>query len=519
MNKLYVFAIGGSGERVMNSLIMLLSAGVDVGASTIQPVIIDNDVKSKALADCLNLIEYYNAAPAHDNTKIGINTLYQLSGMNNNLLPSFFKTKVEQPIILNKSGELIKNLDTVIGNIPDGVNDDIKEEKNLLFTKDDLDMPLSVGYVGRPNIGSVVLNSEALATEGFRTIINNLSNADGVVVVGSLFGGTGAAGFPLLVNTINTLRNENRPLLGGVAVLPYFDTSKQQNIDQPIDIRKYDVDSGSFDVKTRAALMYYDAHMNDMDYRYYVGDGSHKDMYEHCVGGSNQNNRANRVELFAALSVIDFSKQDTVRPGSCVYKRPVWRFDDKGISLLEDIVDGNVRKSLAKFQMLKTLLESDKVGSIKWAIKEKSPYVHNINITENDVNAMCNGAGNIPQVYGIYNLFKAWSEWWNMLGAEGANRKIRLIDETSARNVNIEDLPTKFYSKGNFGVAKTEERGFFNRRTCPVKFKVNDKLIAAYNENAQSYSQSAANANSKYVVLLKIISDALEKEISDSTNL
>ena len=44
MSKLYVFAIGGTGSRVLRSLTMLAAAGVDIQANEIVPVIIDPDV-------------------------------------------------------------------------------------------------------------------------------------------------------------------------------------------------------------------------------------------------------------------------------------------------------------------------------------------------------------------------------------------------------------------------------------------------------------------------------------------
>lgn len=43
MPKLYLFAIGGTGSRVVKSLVMLLSAGVPINASEIRLLIIDPD--------------------------------------------------------------------------------------------------------------------------------------------------------------------------------------------------------------------------------------------------------------------------------------------------------------------------------------------------------------------------------------------------------------------------------------------------------------------------------------------
>ena len=43
MDRLFVFGIGGSGERVMRSLVMLVAGGMEMNCGTIVPVLIDSD--------------------------------------------------------------------------------------------------------------------------------------------------------------------------------------------------------------------------------------------------------------------------------------------------------------------------------------------------------------------------------------------------------------------------------------------------------------------------------------------
>ena len=275
MNNLYVFAIGGSGERVMRSLIMLLASGVKLNANSVTPVFVDNDKNSAALTRCENLIKFYNNSL--NSGRPGIGTLCQELPAGQR--PSFFGTKINEPVLLNIAGNTIGNLEQIIGSLSkdNAIEKLILEERNLLFSQDDLEMPLTVGFVGNPNIGSVVLNSLSFRDPAFQTILQNASTGDGVIVVGSLFGGTGAAGFPLIVNSFMS-NDKNRPTVGGVAVLPYFDfESKDAHAPNEaiINTQKYDVNSDSFSTKTRAALMYYDDYMSrQMDYLYYVGDDS-----------------------------------------------------------------------------------------------------------------------------------------------------------------------------------------------------------------------------------------------------
>ena len=41
MKKVFVFCIGGTGERVMKSITMLMAAGMDTNGFTVVPIIVD----------------------------------------------------------------------------------------------------------------------------------------------------------------------------------------------------------------------------------------------------------------------------------------------------------------------------------------------------------------------------------------------------------------------------------------------------------------------------------------------
>ena len=55
---LYVFAIGGSGSRVLRSLTMLLASGVEVNSNII-PIIIDPDTSNGDLDRAVNALRMY----------------------------------------------------------------------------------------------------------------------------------------------------------------------------------------------------------------------------------------------------------------------------------------------------------------------------------------------------------------------------------------------------------------------------------------------------------------------------
>lgn len=524
MRNLYVIAIGGSGERVMRSLIMLLASGVKVDADRVIPVFIENDIKSHALTSCMNLLKYYNNAQEKNNTRgLGVHATYEKIGAEVDKWPTFCKTVIGDPITLNQAGDTVGDLAAVIGHYDNTqpIYDRIDEERNLLFTSDDLTMKLTVGFVGNPNIGSVVLNSLSLSGSTFGDLKTRFSSQDGVIVVGSLFGGTGAAGIPLVVNSINELEDTKRPMLGTIAMLPYFVTNpKNDKTGAIIDTTKYNVQSNAFDAKTRAALMYYAEYMTDMDCMYYVGDSKAKDVYPHCIGGEKQDNRAHLVEVMSALAVVDFAKQTS--GGKATYKRPVWGINEGDDSKrlptnVSGIKNKDLARALVKFRMMMQIFRDS--AFLKTSIEQKHPYAHNLGFTEpmrkNVVQE--NLAGNGISSWGLNNLLREWEQWMNELGSDDANRKFRIYDDI--QEATDKNLTSKFYSEAEFGIAKTEmigtgPFGLGRKVETAVEPEVQEALAAAYiklhpNENADS--ALAYNDEERLPRLLQIISVALDE--------
>lgn len=524
MNNLYVFAIGGSGERVMKSLVMMLAAGMPLGAKRLIPVFVDNDVDSNALTSCLELIDYYRANPRTDkNAKhMGLHTLCAQN--TDGSIPSFAHVDVEKPVILNVAGGNIGNLDKIIGklNTNNADEDSVDEEKNLLFTEDDLQMPLTVGFVGNPNIGSVVLNSLSLQGNAFNSIYADAQAHDGVFVIGSLFGGTGAAGFPLIVNKFMSNDITHRPLIGGAAILPYFGLREGDGTNGKIDTNKYDVHSDTFTSKTRAALMYYDEYMRNMHYMYYVGDNNKRSTYEHFVGGKKQENPYNIIEVMAALSVINFAQKDVSnKPDQVVYEIPVWDFNEHDVANLTSIRNVALKRSLVKFQMMKCLFESP--DFLQWAIAQNHSYVADIKFDQKILEAVTTEGklNQYPEAWSLRMMFQQWDKWLGELGSNKVKRQFRIFNPDNSK-VTRENISQLFFTDNEFGIAKTEQvrKGIPPFRTHYVTRvlspQIEDALLYAYRSlGIRAATASRQNALS---TLLLIISTALDKVINDNCN-
>ena len=540
MNNLYVFAIGGSGERVMRSLIMLLASGVKLNANSVTPVFVDNDNNSAALTRCENLIKFYNNSL--NSGRPGIGTLCQELPAGQR--PSFFETKINEPVLLNIAGNTIGNLEQIIGSLSkdNAIEKLILEERNLLFSQDDLEMPLTVGFVGNPNIGSVVLNSLSFRDPAFQTILQNASTGDGVIVVGSLFGGTGAAGFPLMVNSFMS-NDKNRPTVGGVAVLPYFDfESKDAHAPNEaiINTQKYDVNSDSFSTKTRAALMYYDDYMSrQMDYLYYVGDDS-RAHYEHYVGGAKQDNPVHVVELLGAMSVIDFAQGSN--QAQIVYKEPVWglksdKAGNPGVANVSSVIMPEVRKALVKFQLLREFFFNEGDGFLKHDISNNKAYVTDLGIKEemrtavvgkkcttpiNDIktlnNTVVSEVLNYDPAWGLNAFFKEWDAWFaNLYDPRG--RRVFQIYPYNDASVDHQNVTQKFYNNGNHGVARveTKSKGIFKKEYFQVAVNptIADYIVAAHSASPIKSPETKL----QLPALLRLVSNALDAVLAQKCDI
>lgn len=297
--KTYVFCIGGTGTRVMKSLAMLLTAGVEIETDEIVPIFIDPDVAAADLTRTISFLREY---------KYVNGLLHFTSDMKNR----FFKTKISE-VISNYRLELSNTQNDRFRKYMGFDSLDIANQAlaYMLFSEKNLDSDMEVGFKGNPNIGSVVLNQFA-QSDAFKEFTNSFRPNDRIFIVSSIFGGTGASGFPLLLKNLRGI-NMNLPnagnikdaAIGAITVLPYFNLAQSQD-------GTNDIDSSTFISKAKAALEYYDKNIsgnNSLNAFYYIADDVYN-MYEYSEGGTTQGNKAHIIELLAALAIIDFCRMD-----------------------------------------------------------------------------------------------------------------------------------------------------------------------------------------------------------------
>ena len=289
MSKLYVFGIGGTGSRVIRSLTYLLASGIDLNVSTIVPIIIDPDAANGDVNRTIGLLKKYQEIRN------------EINQVDDN---SFFSKEIRdisQNFKLNIQHSNRKFKEYIDYSSLDESN---KAMVSMLFSEENLDAQMEVGFKGNPNIGSVVLN-QFQQSDDFKTFASSFQQGDKIFIISSIFGGTGASGFPLLLKNI---RSANQNLLnctllqnariGAISVLPYFGIKPSEDSA---------IDKSTFISKTKAALSYYEHGVTNgsLDAMYYIGDNRNKD-YDHHIGSFSQKNDAHFIELASALAIIDF---------------------------------------------------------------------------------------------------------------------------------------------------------------------------------------------------------------------
>ena len=341
--KVFVFCIGGTGERVMKSITMLMAAGMSTNGYTVIPIIIDPHLDLNEKKNLQTLIDKY----------IAINKSLKKDG---NAPIGYFNSEMQ----------LIGNINTQTNNVNKEAGDDrpFSEFLNVgnlgknslnnylvqtLYTTDSLNSRLSVGFRGNPNVGTVVLEEMLSGASWYDAFKNHCGQNDRVFIISSIFGGTGASGYPLLERKIRETKDSqtvSKVFMGAVTVLPYYGLTDAKKNNSKID-------SANFKTKAKAALAYYENTVKS-DLLYYVGESELQAYHENDE--KKQEDKANFIELVAASALFDFLQRQ--RPKERQYLTRAIKEDVPSIDL-STAGDGyaSIVKCIADFKILSCLMD------------------------------------------------------------------------------------------------------------------------------------------------------------------
>lgn len=284
MNTIYLLCVGGSGLRVLRAFTMLLGAGYDIPGYQIKPFIIDPHLQSDDLTLTTGIISKYleihnPASKGFFKVKMSIDDLNSLN-------------------IISGDNKPNRSFSDFIGYTKLNSGSPEKDIVDVLYTYNNLNKSMDLGFKGSPNVGCIVFQ-ESINSDWLRKNISNLAPEDKVILVGSLFGGTGASGLPAIAQAIKKLSAGINLAL--IALSPYFQLKRPDP-----NAENKDIDSDTFDMKSLAALNFYQDNHSFIDSFYLVGDNiKQSNNYEYDE--IKQGNKAHFVELIAAMAVKDFA--------------------------------------------------------------------------------------------------------------------------------------------------------------------------------------------------------------------
>lgn len=313
-----IIGIGGTGAKVVEAAIHLCAAGM--GPRNLYAGFVEPDKDNGNLGRTLSLLTAYQNA-------------YDITHMQGACFLDPASTLLRTEILpITDQGAWSP--------VPDGISNieslfhapQMNEATRLLFNSlytegrtspnpmaYEQTMNLDHGFRGRPSVGSAVLTSRAHDGEAFWKALVDLGRLAQVgqsvriFLVGSIFGGTGASGFPTIARLLRRQLTEDRGLEGrhieisGALLLPYF-SFEQLGADPKEEIAAA---SDEFLEMTQGALLYYHQKLSrepDIFSNIYVVGCSPllSISAKPGSGGNRQKNRPLFPELLAGLGAMAF---------------------------------------------------------------------------------------------------------------------------------------------------------------------------------------------------------------------
>lgn len=316
-----LLGVGGTGAKIVESALFLLSAGFG-SDDEVHVGLVDQDnsngnvVRTEDLLKLLTAIrrDFQEGANRIDWTRAGRDRV--------DLFSIGLRPLMESGAHWRPAADDLPTLRAIMRH--EQMPADEKDLFDLLFRGDaatpggeEQTMGLSEGYRGRAHVGAAALvcavhYDSREFIERMVELMRRSSSGDEVriFIAGSLFGGTGAAGFPTIARTLHRLRDGGDPRITGAKVsiagalmLPYFAFS------DPQDERANVVTSAQLLPQSRVAVEYYQRLLQQehvFDRLYVSGWDTMFQLGYHEAGRGDQRNPPLPPELVAALGAADF---------------------------------------------------------------------------------------------------------------------------------------------------------------------------------------------------------------------
>lgn len=449
----YLIGIGGTGAKCMESFVHLCGAGLLKDSQPVKIVYVDADISCGNLQRTQRTVDLYTKAQ-----KIG----YSDNGIFKNHIDVF---EPWTPVPQGSS-----NLDDVFQRSVMENKEDYKALGllyNSLYTEQERKTPLDKGFRGHPAIGAAVMSYSMQEETGepwisLKQQINSDKDAK-VFLFASVFGGTGAAGFPTIAKILDkTLKKDDKKQsvakIGGALVLPYFQFPPAPNTEE----QEMQAKVSEFMLNTRSALDYYNKSGllgNIFKSIYLIGDNDLSQMKEFSLGANTQKNAAHFIEIYAALAAFDFfNKNESDFEEEQATTPMIARGDDNNTNVdkveWEDLpnvcVSGNLKDRVSIYTkflyaykqcIFKVLQECSEKENKKrdhsW-YKDLVEKAGKIDVY-NDRSVM-------SSFQALEDYAAAYFDWWRQIIHENNNRRIELLSNDIWSKVSWQDSSSDMHA-------------------------------------------------------------------------
>ena len=324
-----VILAGGSGLRVLESIIHCCAMGL--GPRVMRLFVIDPDHSNGNATRASRLVSKYLECQKAYGGKLGKDANW--FGTELDLLgdPTKPELMVWSPVKPNDTlGSIIDYDNLASTNTPPEVAD-------LLFTREERQVPLGGGFRGHPAIGAASMSqipffeNERPWSEFIQRIRGDVDQGPSYVfIVGSVFGGTGASTLHPVGRYVQSIpeRNHDRLKIAFNALVPYFRFSEEKKTGKgPSDAGGLVARSENFSLATKAAVEFYAYLKENHDWPFamshWVGDSGLMDV-DWAPHGAGQENPAHFVDVLSALACLEFFAAGTtgVADGASLYSGP-----------------------------------------------------------------------------------------------------------------------------------------------------------------------------------------------------
>ena len=235
MPKNFLIGMGGSGEKAVEAFIYLAAAGMVKSGEEIQIAMIDQDITCGNYTRCektfANYVEFNKVM-----AKLGSQRPYSACSI---IYDNSWNLQIAVDAVAPNGNAT--DLKSTFGADPETDEADIID---CLFSEGEQLFKTDKGYYGHPTFGSLIVNA-AMATPSFNNspLLQALKTAHqngdvNIFLVGSNFGGTGAAMFPNIAKKLRTVLSDgtNQVKICGALLLPYFRVGDNQGENAHKDI-------------------------------------------------------------------------------------------------------------------------------------------------------------------------------------------------------------------------------------------------------------------------------------------